>query len=425
MDIYLGLGSNLGERRENLRAAIAELDRRGVHVGRVSPVVESPALLPEGAKPAWNLPFLNLALRATTAHGPAELLRHCKEIEADLGRESDERWAPRTIDIDILLYGDEIVHSRRLDIPHPALTQRSFVLTTLVALNPGLRIPGLGAPSVFELTRASSHPIPLWMGIVNVTPDSFSDGGRWQRWEQVAPHVEEMVDAGAQIIDLGAESTRPGASAIGADDEWLRLAPLLARLVEKYRDDVLRPRISIDTYHPEVARRALDAGADIINDVSGLTNPAMIELAASYDAEWVAMHQLGLPADPRKTLPAQRDPVDAVNDWLESQLNNWARAGVDINRVYADPGIGFGKNSLQSLQLLKHCGSFRRHGLRTVIGHSRKSFMGSFAPADNWTRDLTTVGASLNVVAQGADVIRVHNVPAHVVAYRGWAHLNR
>jgi 2-amino-4-hydroxy-6-hydroxymethyldihydropteridine diphosphokinase / dihydropteroate synthase len=423
MRTYLGLGSNLGDRIANLTRALELLRERGLELVRVSPVVESPALLEPDAPADWNRPFLNLAACCEARCAPGELLGWIKEIETALGRDHRHRWSPRPIDIDILLWGSEQITTPELSVPHPALARRAFVLAPLIALEPRLTVPGLGGKTLLELSIGLGHHIPLWMGIVNVTPDSFSDGGRFLDWTSVEPHVEAMNEAGAQIIDLGAESTRPGASALSAEQEWLRLAPVLERLIDKHRSALLRPALSIDTYHPEVARRALYLGVDIINDVSGLTSPEMIALAAESGADFVAMHQLSLPADPARTLPADADPCELLEQWLDERLEAWSRAGLDLNRIVFDPGIGFGKNPLQSLRLLRDAARFRRRGLRCLIGHSRKSFMKGFTTSDMRDKDLATLGASLQLCSQGVDVIRVHDVPLHTAAYRGWAQL--
>ena len=185
---------------------------------------------------------------------------------------------------------------------------------------------------------------------------------------------------------------------------------------------MLRPRFSIDTYHAATARRALAFGADIINDVGGLTDPAMLELAAAGGADWVAMHNLGVPADKTRTLPANEDPTAAVERWLDERMTEWQRAGLDFDRIVFDPGIGFGKNALQSLRLLRNVQRFYRFGLRVLVGHSRKSFMQHVATATRADRDLFTIGASLQLCAAGVDILRVHDVAAHTAAYRGWAH---
>jgi 2-amino-4-hydroxy-6-hydroxymethyldihydropteridine diphosphokinase/dihydropteroate synthase len=423
MDIYLGLGSNLGGRREHLARALERLAAHGVRLARVSPVVESPAMLPDDAPVDWNRPVLNVVAHCTTDSTPTEVLDGLKAIERELGRVDRGRWAPRPIDLDLLLYGRDTLATERLRVPHPGIAERAFVLTPLAALEPNLTIPGLGARTVLEHARAGRHHLPLWMGIVNVTPDSFSDGGELGDAAAAEARVVELVAAGAQLVDIGAESTRPGATLLSADEEWTRLEPVLGLLADRYRGMLLRPRLSVDTYHAETARRALALGADVINDVSGLTTPAMLELAATSGAEFVAMHNLGVPADKTRVLPIDQDPTVLVEQWLEQRLGEWERAGIDASRVVFDPGVGFGKNALQSLRLLRNVERLQRFALRLLVGHSRKSFMQQAAAADRQDRDLFTIGASLKLCAAGVDILRVHNVGAHAAAYRGWAHV--
>ena len=421
MRTYLGLGSNLGDRYANLARAIELLAQRPLRVERVSPVVESPALLPHDALPEWNRPYLNLAVTCETEASPPALREWCKEIEQALGRTPGPRWSPRPMDIDILLWGNEHWIDESLTIPHPALRERNFVLTPMVALEPRLVPPGADGENLLECSRRLADPIPLWMGIVNVTPDSFSDGGRFTDWPTVEPLVVEMLDAGVHVIDVGGESTRPGARPLQHDEEWSRVGTVLEHLLELRAGSELGPCISIDTYHADTARRALDLGVDMVNDVSGLASPAMIDLAGETSADWVAMHQLSLPVDPRRTLPADRDPFAAVERWLLESLERWDKAGLDLNRIIFDPGIGFGKTAHQSWELLRRAGELRRHGLRVLVGHSRKSFFRPYFGNDMQARERATVGVSLDLCAQGVDIIRVHDVPLNMGAYRGWS----
>ena len=423
MQVFLGLGSNLGDRRDYLSRAIDALESKGVGIRRVSPVVESPALLPDSAPSDWNRPFLNLVLECSAACSPEQLRLWIDDIQSAFGRVNSSHWSPRPIDIDILLWGRESVETERLTIPHRDLTRRSFVLAPLTAIAPRLTVPGGGDRTMLEHSIALGHHIPLWMGIVNVTPDSFSDGGRYTDWPRIEPHVEAMVEAGGHIIDVGGESTRPGATPVDPEVEWSRIAPVLDRLVERFSEERPRPLLSLDTRHAEVAARGLEMGVDIINDVSGLTSPDMLVLARDADCDWIAMHHVTIPADPQTTLPDDEDPFDSVEAWLLERMEAWDAGGLNLGRIIFDPGIGFGKNRLQSLRLLRRAGEFRRHGLRVLVGHSRKSFMKSFAGEDEGARDLATIGASLHLCAQGVDIIRVHDVPAHVAAYRGWSHL--
>ena len=423
MRVYLGLGSNLGDRRGHLSRAIDALEADGLTVTRVSPVVESPALLPDSAPSDWNLPYLNLVLECVARCSPEQLRIRIDGIQREFGRNRGSRWSPRPIDIDILLWGRECIRTERLTIPHGDLTCRSFVLAPLAALEPRLTIPGLGERTVLDYYRALDQHIPLWMGILNVTPDSFSDGGRLVDRNRIEHHVDLMVEAGVHVLDVGGESTRPGATPVDPAAEWSRVGPVLERLIERSAEHRLRPLLSLDTRHPEVAEKGLALGVDIINDVGGLASPAMVALARDSGKDWIAMHHVTIPADPRATLPAGLDPCDGVERWLLTRMEAWDAQGLDLGRIIFDPGIGFGKDRLQSLRLLRRAGEFRRHGLRVLVGHSRKSFMKGFAGGNEAGGDLVTLGASLHLCAQGVDIIRVHDVPLHATAYRGWSHL--
>ena len=420
MQIYLGLGSNLGKRRHQLGIALKMLEERGINIDQRSPVVESPAALPANAPAEWSRPFLNLAVRCEVSCSPMEMLTLIEEIHSTMGRKNREPSCPRPIDIDILLWGKEQLENDGLIIPHPRLHKRNFVLTPLISMKPLLTVPGLGKKTLVDWSKELSHHIPLWMGILNVTPDSFSDGGKYLNWQDIEPHIEAMIAAGVHIIDIGGESTRPGAKPLTQKEAWLRISDILKKIMIKMQGNPLRPLISVDTYHPMVARKALELGADMINDESGLTSPEMIKLAKESGAEWVAMHQLTLPVDPEITISNDSRPEKLLHNWLGDRLDSWQSAGLDLNRIIFDPGIGFGKNHLQSLEILRHAGEFRDYGLRVLIGHSRKSFIKSFSI--NNDRDLFTVGASLSLCEQGVDIIRVHDVPSHTAAYLGWAH---
>ena len=423
MTVYLGLGSNQGNRRENLSRGVTRLQQSGLDIHRVSPPVESPAWLPVGVSADWNRPFLNLVIEAETSASAQHWYDLTKSIQTEINGTTPPRYQPRSLDIDLLLWNGQTLDSDCLKLPHPEIAQRNFVLSPLVHLAPGLRLPDQPDRTVLQRSAELDHHIPLWMAIINLTPDSFSDGGQLSDRIALEARIDTVVSAGAQILDLGAESTRPDAATVSDTEEWLRLRPALDIIAERYGSDPLRPWVSIDTRHPAVAARALEHGADIINDVSGLTDPGMIALARDSDRDWVAMHHLTVPADKNVTLPPDQDPVPQVEQWLLQQIDLWSKAGLDLNRIIFDPGIGFGKDGLQSLHLLREAGRFRQHGLRTLIGHSRKSFMRNFADAHSKDRDLETVGASMQLCHQSIDIIRVHNIPTHLAAYRAWSHL--
>ena len=422
MAIYLGLGSNLGDRKENLTHAIGMLEHNNVSCLRCSPVIETPALLPDDAPSEWNQPFLNIAIEVTTTLSCDELLAAIKTIQNTLKRDNPARWSPRPIDIDILLWHDQIIDTDELIIPNKEMHRRHFVLTPMLSLAPGLTIPGRGNKTILQWTLELPHHIPLWMGILNATPDSFSDGGVNFEYQQLASSAKAMTDQGASILDIGGESTRPGADHIDPETEWQRIGLMVENLTDQYRHEIIRPRLSIDTRHAKTAARAIACGADFINDVSGLTDPAMLELASGSQCEWIAMHSVSVPADPNQILPG--DAVSEVDAWIEKKLNLWSKAGISLDKIIIDPGIGFGKNPLQSLKLLQSSAKFRNHGVRLLIGHSRKSFLKQFTSDDQHERDQATIGASMQLCQQGVDIIRVHNIKDHLAAYRAWSHLN-
>ncbi len=432
--VYFGLGSNQGDRRAHLEGGIDALVEAGLRTPEVSPVVETPALLPPGAPARWDRPYLNIVLRGeveTGQGGPLAWRGHVKAMEARAGRPAEgPRWAPRTLDIDILLWGDEHIRTDALTIPHPDLTRRSFVLTPLLHLAPRLRLPD--GRRVFDLTRRDLNPdaplpVPLWMGIVNLTPDSFSGDGTPPGSEAARATLREHWAAGAHIVDLGAESTRPRARPVEPEEEWRRLEETLLWALAHRPGRWLRPLVSVDTRHPVVARRALEAGADIVNDVSGLGSEEMLRIASGGGRFWVAMHALTVPADPSRTLAPDADPVAEVGEWVEARERAWARLGLDPGRIVIDPGLGFGKDALQSLTLMRRVASLRALGYRVLIGHSRKSFLGfagnGGAPPPFHARDPETVGASLALMARGVDILRVHDVKWNVRAARAWSHI--
>lgn len=442
MSIYLGLGANDGDRRENLERAIAALVRAGFALGKVSPVVESPALLPASAPSEWHKPYLNLAICGEADWQPQECLAIAKGIEKDLGRKAGGRWSPRPIDIDILRWHEEVVDSAAsvggaaandeasgLNIPHIAAHQRDFVLTPLVHLQPDLTL-GEDGESVFAMSRRIV-PLPLWMAVINVTPDSFSDGGQWAEEADGAEldrYLDELVGGNVQVIDVGAESTRPrkdsADSGLEAGEEWARLQPVLEKIAERLRGRRVKPWLSVDSRNVGVVEKALAYGVDLINDVGGLQDREMLALVKDSDCQVVAMHSLEVPPR-KKVLPSSPAAHVQVARWAEENIARWEKFGLSRNRVILDTGIGFGKNALQAIDLLAHCREFRALGLRLLVGHSRKSFLrgicGDIGENSAAERDPETLGISLALCQQGVDVLRVHSPLLHMRAHLAWA----
>ena len=259
----------------------------------------------------------------------------------------------------------------------------------------------------FELALAR----PLVMGILNVTPDSFSDGGSHDDPVAAVAWGERLIAEGAGIIDVGGESTRPGAAPLPVSGELARVRPVVRRLAADY--DV---PISIDTRHAEVALASVEAGASVINDISGFRDPAMVEIAGGCDAGVVVMHMLGEPGTMQAN-PRYDDVVAEVGGYLLAQAAVLEAAGVARERIAIDPGIGFGKTLAHNIALLRALPQLAGLGYPVVLGASRKRFIGDITGvAEPAERVGGSVGVALFAAAHGAHVLRVHDVSATVQA---------
>lgn len=248
------------------------------------------------------------------------------------------------------------------------------------------------------------------VGIVNVTPDSFSDGGKYMNAKAALAAAEQMMADGADIIDIGAESTRPGATPITHEEEWARLKDLLPQLVNI--------RWGLDTRHPQTAAKALEYGAHWINDVSGFSDPEMLDAVRDSDCRLVVMHSLTVPADKGNVMP-DGDTLTEISVWADTRMGYMAENDVGKERLIFDPGIGFGKTAAQSWEIVRNIEKFKVLGVPLFVGHSRKSFL-SFLPSplrgEGWEavdRDKLTLQLSRELIAKGVDYLRVHDVVAH------------
>ena len=253
----------------------------------------------------------------------------------------------------------------------------------------------------------------LVVGILNVTPDSFSDGGRYLDRATAVAHATRMVEEGADILDVGGESTRPGSSAVSADEELERVHPVIERLAE------LHPAIpiSIDTRKAGVAAEALDASATIVNDVSGGADPAMFDVVRDRESAVVLMHMQGDPATMQES-PEYDDVVGEVHEYLRQRIEAAELAGIDPERIAIDPGIGFGKDLDQNLELMRGVGALLDLGRPVLVGPSRKRFIGAILDLPEEERVEGTIGAVVWMVGQGAHIVRVHDVREVVRAVR-------
>lgn len=245
------------------------------------------------------------------------------------------------------------------------------------------------------------------MGIVNVTPDSFSDGGVHFDLTAAINHARFLINSGADIIDIGGESTRPYAEAVDVTEELSRTIPVIRR-IRSFSDIP----ISIDTRKAEVARQALSAGATIINDISALQgDPDMIGVVRDSDAAVIIMHMQGTP-DTMQTAPRYNDVVSEIISFFSRRLQELETAGIDLERITIDPGIGFGKLLAHNLSLINHIERFAELGRPVLLGHSRKRFLGDLTGLDTADRDMATAVVSALCVSKRVSMLRVHNVAA-------------
>lgn len=254
---------------------------------------------------------------------------------------------------------------------------------------------------------------PLIMGIVNVTPDSFSDGGRLQNVQQAVAHALMLAGQGADILDVGGESTRPGAAPVSEDEELRRVLPVIEALAARGL------AVSVDTHKPRVMQAAIQAGAAMVNDVMALRAPGAIEVAINSDAAVCLMHMQGEPRS-MQAAPHYADVVAEVREFLARRIAACEAGGISRSRLAVDPGFGFGKTLAHNLVLLKNLNRLSDLGVPLLAGMSRKSMLGALTGKPVDQREYAGVAAHLAAVARGASIVRVHDVAAMKDALRVW-----
>jgi dihydropteroate synthase/2-amino-4-hydroxy-6-hydroxymethyldihydropteridine diphosphokinase len=427
--ILIALGANLpsaeGAPRETLRRALASLAARGL------PIVARSRLFLTEPVPRSSQPwYVNQVVAVRTDRAPEEILGTLLAVERQFGRERGERNAARALDLDLIAYRDLRLDTPELVLPHPRMQERAFVLAPLADIAPEWRHPVLGETAAALLARTDRTGVralkdtPLLMGVVNVTPDSFSDGGRFETTEAAIAQAVSLMEAGADILDIGGESTRPGADPVPESEELDRVIPV----IEGIRAENADVRISIDTSKAGVAEAALDAGADYVNDVTALRgDPDMAALVAEREAGVCLMHMLGTP----RTTQAQADYDDVVADvkaFLAARIEAATAAGIALARIEVDPGIGFAKTVDHNLELLHRLGELTDLGRPIVLGTSRKSFLGKITGRETAERMPATLATVVMGYERGAEVFRVHDVApardalavAAATLARGW-----
>lgn len=396
---------------------------------RVSVIFETKAILPAEATETWDLPYLNLVILGKTFLSPQGLLIKLKQIEKELGRDFNAlRWSPRIIDLDILAWDQQIISQEGLTIPHQYLMHRPFLISLMALLKPDWRYPVSGF-SYSHLTLSEilhCHitlddrmikcllPFPQMMGIVNVTPDSFSDGGSYLNAKRAIERIQELSLQGAAVIDIGAQSTRPGALSISPTEEWQRLEPIFDFLAHDFALWPAKPYISLDSFNVEVIQKALQHyPIDWINDVRGNENPDFLKWVAETNCKIVINHSLSIPPSKKNILSFDTHPIKYIYEWAQNKIERFSAYGIQRDNIIVDPGIGFGKSTFQSLSLLREIKYLKKLCCEIIVGHSRKSFLNILTPQPTSERDLETIGISHYLLKQGVDYLRVHNIESH------------
>lgn len=410
--IYISIGSNLGDRINNLRYAEDLLTKRYLQNTRSSIVLETSALLPKKFSTSWNKPFLNMIIAGETNLSPKELLEALKNIEVEMGRPTTrEKWAPRIIDLDILLWENLKTNTSTLTIPHPELNNRHFLqhLLSLMEVEPWKTKHAFTAPFANSFTL---HP--SLVGVVNVTDDSFSDGGKFNDPSKAVDRIYQLAKDGASIIEIGAQSTRPGAILQTTEEEYKKLKSVLDKITSLTSRKTIR--ISIDTFHSSIALKLLeDYKISWINDVKGDFDDKSLQLLANAGCKFCFTHSLGVPPRPDKIMPLNQSPINLIKEWGKRSIDRLLKLGFSLNSIILDPGIGFGKSLYQNIEILRHIEELKEVGVPIMSGHSRKSYIKGFSLESADKRDIETIAISL-FLKDKVDFLRIHNVKDHMRA---------
>ncbi|WP_374698775.1 dihydropteroate synthase [Wolbachia endosymbiont (group B) of Limnophora tigrina] len=420
--IYISVGSNIGNRFSHLQRAAQLLKERYFKDLKSSIILETKAILPNGAPPEWDKPFLNMIVYGSCSSSPEELLKGLKQIECNIGRpQVYEKWAPRVIDLDILLWDDLTLDTPYLRIPHPELINRPFLLHLMAMLNPMDNTPIINKtfgtvaydiPNVQDCFLKSFTLSPELVGIVNITSDSFSDGGLYYDADQATKQALQLVSDGASIVDLGAQSTRPGSLIQTPKAEYARLKPVLDNLNQHMKVGDIK--VSIDSFWPDVILNVLEHyNIAWVNNQKGALDNNTLKAIAGSGCSIVIMHSLSIPPRKDNVIPGNTDLIDTINHWTEKSINRLLNLGFNESSIIIDPGIGFGKSLYQNIWILRNIEALQSFGCKVLVGHSRKSFISSFSTELVFNRDLETIALS-SALHNKVDFLRVHNVRDHM-----------
>lgn len=398
--IVIGLGSNI-DPLKHLRWALKELKKNEqIRVVNVSRIYESKALLKSDAPSSWDKDYLNAAVLIKSSISFPELLLVLKSIEKKIGRVDRGSWAPREIDLDILYTDGEGMQSDQLQVPHPYFYDRDF------AYYPALELLLIDKEFKGQKSSVPSKRFfwPELVGIINITSDSFSDGKMYTDTDRFLSRIDELMSQGADCIDIGAESTRPGAQVVSSEAELFALEEKLKHLFE-HRTDV---PISIDTRNSSTLEKIITKyPLKMINDVSGQFDSVKAQLAVEHNIPYVLMHSLVIPAQKTVCWDEHINPIEKLKFWWNEQMNNNSFSSLHL---IFDPGIGFGKTVEQNKCILRSLDQFSEMQTDVYIGHSRKSFMDPEGTYQAKDRDLLTAQWTKAMNKAYTNYLRVHNI---------------
>lgn len=373
--------------------------------------------------------FLNAAVKIKTSLPPFALLTLLKNIEKEMERQNSQRWAPRIIDLDLLCYEQIVMNEKDLQLPHAGLHERVFAMQPLLEIIPDYTHPVYPKIDFTNFSwQSSAKKLPYLLegpeivGILNITPDSFSDGGKYLKPEEALFHAESLFSKGANIIDIGAESTRPNAALFRSKEEWQRLEPVIHLVKQRWQNQEHRPIISIDTRHAQTLKRAVHYDIDWLNDVSQAEFSQMIPILKEFNLKYIAMHNTSEVIGSHK--PTSGSILHHLKNFKASWQECFTRNQLSLDQLILDPGIGFGKSVEQHLELFKHFHALQSGStIPWLVGHSRKSFIReTFTQANDL--DFPTAMLSGFLSTKHVNYLRVHAVAPSLTAIRLHQHLH-
>ena len=421
--LYIAIGSNLGNRLHNIQQALTLLKKNNFKILKTSPIIETEAILLPEAPEAWNLPFYNMIVAVSSPDSLTKIHKILQEIERKLGRIFPyNKWAPRVIDLDILLADNQIINEPALTIPHPELLNRPFLIHLLALIAPDFIHPITKksfAQIAYELKTFEKKSftktliaLPQLVGILNLTADSFSSGLKNISPEEAVFNTLKMHEEGASVIDIGAQATNPQATIRSWEHEYQILKPVLELLTPEIHAKKLR--ISIDTFYPETILKLInDYPISWINDVKGQLPSDCLKKIADTGQSYVITHSISIPPNQNNIIPFEPTPAETLLAWGKSMVNSLKQYGFKEEQIIIDPGIGYGKTPYQNLALLNDLPLLKTLGCPILIGHSQKLFLSLFTQVIPQERDIETLAISNYCADQQIDYLRIHNIPLH------------